>query len=75
MTSSPPSETQVRRLLSRTWMRRRRNADFADVQNAHELDLNREFEDRHDGSAKYFFLVTLVFALLVYAVSQALGLK
>ena len=74
MKSPQPIETEVRRLLSRAWIRRRRNADLAGVQNAHELDLNREFEDRQDGSAKYFW-VTLLFALLVYALSQALGLK
>jgi hypothetical protein len=65
-------ETEVRRLLSRAWSLRRRKAALPTVQNSRHLDLNRDFEDRHDGNIKYFVLL-LVVSLLVCAVSQIVG--
>ncbi len=70
-----PPESEVRHLLSRAWSRRRRQADSSGVHNAIEMDLNREFEDRDDGRVKYIFLMTILLALLVYAVTQMIGLE
>ena len=70
-----PNEAEVRRILSRAWSRRRRKADSQGVHNAIEMDLNREFEDRYNGSTKYFFLMAVLFVLLIYAVSQTIGLE
>lgn len=39
------------------------------------MDLNREFEDRDEGSIKYLVLMAVLFALLVYAVTQMIGLE
>src|SRR5271168_1377035 len=70
MTGGPPKENEVRRLLSKAWSRRRRRADFFNLQNALHLDLNREFEERRSDGSKYFFFVLLVFALLIYALTR-----
>jgi hypothetical protein len=75
MTGVPPKENEVRRLLSKAWGRRRRRADFFNLQNALHLDLNREFEERRSDGRKYFFFVLLVFTLLIYALTQTIGLE
>lgn len=70
-----PPESEVRHLLSRAWSRCRRQADSPSVHNAIEMDLNREFEDRDEGNIKYLVLMAVLFALLVYAVTQMIGLE
>jgi hypothetical protein len=45
------------------------------MHDALQLDLNREFEERRGGSIKYFFVILALFALLIYAVSQLIGLE
>ena len=73
--SGPPKENEVRRLLSRAWSRRRRKVDSPSVHNALHLDLNREFEERRGDGIKYFFFALLLLALLIYALSQTIGLE
>jgi hypothetical protein len=70
--SAIPKENEVRRLLSKALSRRRRKAD---VHNALHLDLNKEFEEPRGDSMKYFFVVLMLFALLIFAVSQMVGLE
>jgi hypothetical protein len=72
--SEAPKENEIRRLLSRAWSRRRRTADSPSVHNALHLDLNREFEERRGDGIKYFFGMLVLFALLIYAASQMVGL-
>jgi hypothetical protein len=38
------------------------------------MDPNREFEERRGEGIKLFFLISVLFALLIYAVSQMIGL-
>jgi hypothetical protein len=45
------------------------------VHNALHLDLNREFEERRGDGIKYFFFALLLLALLIYALSQTIGLE
>ena len=56
----PPQETEIRRLLTR----RRRKERLPDVRSASHLDLNREFSERSDETAKYFFGALILFGLL-----------
>jgi hypothetical protein len=72
--SGPPKENEVRRLLSRAWSRRRR-ADSPNVHNALHLDLNRDFEERRGDGIKYFVVVVVLLALLIYALSRTIGLE
>jgi hypothetical protein len=72
--SGIPKENEIRHLLSRAWSRRRRKADVPNVRNALHLDLNQEFDDRR-GGIKYFIVTLALFALLIYAVSQMVGLE
>ena len=67
-------ESEIRRLLSKAWSRRRRKASTPIVYNARHLDLNDEFTERRSGSIKFFFLVLVLFALLIYAVSRMIRL-
>jgi hypothetical protein len=73
--SGIPKENEVRRLLSKALSRRRRKADASGVHNALHLDLNKEFEEPRSDSLKYFFVVLILFALLIFAVSQMVGLE
>jgi hypothetical protein len=73
--SGIPKENEVRRLLSKALSRRRRKADAPNVHNALHLDLNKEFEEPRGGSLKYFFVILMLFALLIFAVSQMVGLE
>ena len=73
--SETPKENEIRHLLSRAWSRRRRKADVPNVRNALHLDLNQEFEDRRGEGVKYFIVTLVLFALLIYAVSQMVGLE
>ena len=68
-------EKEVRRLLSRAWGRRRRKADSPIVRGALQMDLNREFEEHRGEGIKIFFLIVVLFALLIFAVSQLIGLE
>jgi hypothetical protein len=45
------------------------------VHNALHLDLNREFEERRGEGIKLFVLIVVLFALLIFAVSQLIGLE
>jgi hypothetical protein len=73
--SGIPKENEVRRLLSKALSRRRRKAHAPGVHNALHLDLNKEFEEPRSDSLKYFFVVLMLFALLIFAVSQMVGLE
>jgi len=73
--SGIPKENEVRKLLSKALSRRRRKADAPGVHNARHLDLNKEFEEPRGGGLKYFFVVLTLFALLILAVSQMVGLE
>jgi hypothetical protein len=73
--SGIPKEKEVRRLLSKALSRGRRKADTPGVHNALHLDLNKEFEEPRGDSMKYFFVVLMLFALLIFAVSQIVGLE
>ena len=73
--SKTPKENEIRRLLSKAWSRRRRKADVPRVRNALHLDLNQEFEEPRGDGIKYFFVILVLFALLIYAVSQMVGLE
>lgn len=70
-----PREREVRSLLSKAWSRRRRKADSPSVNNALHLDLNREFEERRGDGIKYSFVALLLLALLIYALSRAVGFE
>jgi hypothetical protein len=39
------------------------------------LDLNHEFEERRGEGFKIFFFILALFALLIFAVSQTIGLE
>jgi hypothetical protein len=70
-----PEENEIRRLLSKAWSQRRRKAESPNVRSALHLDLNREFkEERGGGGIKYFIVTLVLFALLINAVSQMIGL-
>ena len=43
--------------------------------NALHLDLNREFEEHRGEGIKPFLIIVALFALLIYAVSQMIGLE
>ena len=73
--SETPKENEIRRLLSRAWSRPRRKADSPNVRNALHLDLNQEFEEARGDGIKYFIVILVLFALLIYAVSQMVGLE
>jgi hypothetical protein len=73
--SGIPKENEVRKLLSKALSRRRRKADAPGLHNALHLDLNKEFEEPRGDSMKYFFVVLMLFALLIFAVSQMVGLE
>jgi hypothetical protein len=73
--NKPPKENEIRRLLSKAWSRRRRKASTPVVYNARHLDLNEEFAERRSGGIKYFFLILVLFAMLIYAVSRMIGLE
>jgi hypothetical protein len=72
--NKPPKENEIRRLLSKAWSRRRK-ASTPVVYNARHLDLNEEFAERRSGGIKYFFLILVLFAMLIYAVSRMIGLE
>ena len=71
--SMPPKENEIRRLLSKAWSRRRRKADSPIVRDALHMDLNREFEEHRGEGIKLFVLIVVLFALLIFAVSQLIG--
>jgi hypothetical protein len=73
--SGSAKENEVRRRLSRAWSRRRRKADSPSLDNAAHMDLNREFEERRGEGFKIFFVILALFALLIFAVSQLIGLE
>ena len=73
--SEPPKENEIRRLISKAWTRRRRKADSPAVYEARHLDLNQEFEERRGEGFKIFFFILALFALLIFAVSQMVGLE
>lgn len=73
--SGTPKENEIGRLLSRTWSRRRRRADSPSLQNAMHLDRNQEFDERRGDGIKYIFAVLVLFVLLIYALSQMIGLE
>ena len=62
-------ESEIRRLLSIAWSRRRR-ADSRGVRNALHLDLNRELEDPRGETVKYFFAALILQGLLYLAYSR-----
>ena len=53
-------EAKVRHILSRAWSQQHCEAESPVVQNALELDLNREFADRDNGAIRYFFLMAVL---------------
>jgi hypothetical protein len=63
-------ESEIRRLLSKAWSRRRRWADSRGVRNALHLDLNRELEDPRGETVKYFFAALILQGLLYLAYSR-----
>jgi hypothetical protein len=73
--SGPPKENEIRRLVSKAWSRQRRKADSPGVYEARHLDLNHEFEERRGEGFKIFFFILALFALLIFAVSQTIGLE
>ena len=73
--SGPPKENEIRRLISKAWIRRRRKAESAGVHEARHLNLNQEFEERRGEGFKIFFFILALFALLIFAVSQMVGLE
>jgi hypothetical protein len=73
--SGPPKENEVRRLVSKAWSRRRRKADSPGVHEARHLDLNHEFEERRGEGFKIFFFILALFALLIFTISQTIGLE
>ena len=80
MPGVPPKESEVRRLLSKALSRRRRKAAAPGVHNALHLDLNKEFEGPRGGSLKYFFVILMLFALLIFCkpngrLGEVAGLK
>jgi hypothetical protein len=68
-------ENEVRRLLSKALSRRRRQAGSSSVYEARHLNLNQEFEERRGEGFKIFFFILALFALLIFAVSQMVGLE
>ena len=66
----PPQENEIRRLL----IRRRRKERLPDVRSASHLDLNREFGERSDETAKYFFATLILFGLL-FAICDWTGIR
>lgn len=68
--TSAPEETEVRRLLSR----RRRKERLPDVRSASHLDLNREFGEPADETAKFFFAALILFGLL-FAICDWTGIR
>jgi hypothetical protein len=73
--SEVPKENEVRRLLSKALSRRRRQAGSSSVYEARHLNLNQEFEERRGEGFKIFFFILALFALLIFAVSQMVGLE
>jgi hypothetical protein len=73
--SEAPKENEVRRLLSQAWSRRRRKANSPGVHNTRHLDLNSEFAEPRGEGLKIFFVILALFALLIFAVSQTIGLE
>ena len=73
--SEAPKENEVRRLLSHAWSRRRRKADSPIAREALRMDLNQEFEQRRGEGIKLFLIMLTLFALLIFAVSQLIGLE
>ena len=73
--SEAPKENEVRHLLSRAWSRRRRKADSPIVRDALRTDLNQEFAQRRGEGIKLFLIILILFALLIFAVSQLIGLE
>ena len=73
--NKPLKENEIRRLLSRAWGRRRRQAYLSDVRNARHLNLNRELNDdeARGDRLKYFFAI-LVFGAFFYIVYSRSGL-
>ena len=69
--SEAPKENEVRHLLSR----RRRKADSPIVRDALRIDLNQEFAQRRGEGIKLFLIILILFALLIFAVSQLIGLE
>jgi hypothetical protein len=61
-------------LLSKAWSQRRQKAESPDVRSALHLDLNREFKEERGDRIQYFIVTLALFALLIYAVSQMVGL-
>ena len=45
------------------------------MHNALHLDLNLEFEERRGEGIKLLVLIVVLFALLIFAVSQLIGLE
>jgi hypothetical protein len=73
--SRTPKENEIRRLVSKAWSRRRLKANSPGVYEARHLDLNQEFEEPRGEGTKLFFLVVVLFELLVFAISQLIGLE
>jgi hypothetical protein len=71
--NKPPRENEIRRLLSKAWSRRRRQAGSPIVHNASHLDLNRELQEARGESMKYFF-AALILAGFLYLVWSRIGL-
>ena len=66
-----PRKTKSGTLLSR----RRRKADSPIVRDALRIDLNQEFAQRRGEGIKLFLIILILFALLIFAVSQLIGLE
>ena len=73
--SGLPKENEIRRLLSKAWSRRRRKADSPIVRDALRIDLNQEFAQPRGEGIKLFLIILTLFALLIFAVSQLIGLE
>ncbi len=73
--SEDPKEKEIRRLLSRAWSRRRPKLASPSVHNAGRMDLNSEFKEPRGEGIKIFLMVVTLFALLILAASQLIGME
>jgi hypothetical protein len=63
-------ESEIRRLLSKAWSRRRRQAYSPAIRHALHLDLNRELHEPRGETVKYFFAALILQGLLYLACSR-----
>lgn len=58
------AENEIRRLLRTALSRFRRKARSGNIEAAHQLDLNKEFEESSEGVGKYSLAILVLFGLL-----------